>query len=1831
MAELGTGYISIIPDASKITPGIKKALGDASGELARAGESGGKSFGGKFTSAATGLLKKGGIAAGAAGGAAVAAGITKGLGRLNSIEQAEAKLKGLGNSTAQVGSIMENALASVNGTAFGLEEAATTAGSLVAAGIKPGQELEGVLTTVADTATIAGRSMSDMGLIFGSVAAKGKLQGDDMLQLLAGGIPVLQLLADETGKTSAEISDMVSNGEVDFALFERAMKRGMGGAALEAGNTVQGAFKNMGAAAGRLGATIAGPFFTQAAGGFSGVTKALDEMNERAKPVMEEFAGWMTGEGIPAVKEFAASAVESFRSLAASDGVQSALEGTSLAFDQLVSAGRALAPALGQIGVSLAQASAAVGIGTWQLFNAALTTAGSVAQSLAGPLQTVADLMQDHPGMVTAAVAAWAGFKTIPALLGKAASGIAGITGAAKSMKGTEKPAEAMALAFAPITSRAKSAAASVQSFGTSMKVQKGIAADMGVKLSTVDAAMGAMGGTSSKAAQGMSSAYAKASSSLKVFAMQQQLASAAAQNMAQSGKGVMTSADAIARSMGHSATAAVSNFAGTIKGTGAAAMSGFKSAGKGVIDMLGGPWGAAMAGAGAAMMLYSDAQNRATQFTEAGEKIAALSTDTYKEMFEVMASGGDAVDVMAGKISTLTDSLETQGKSNDGFLAGVQRWGTGLAAALNPGNWGAAIEQLNFDNAADSAEAAADAIDSLGLSDRQLAEAVNGSQAGYDAMRQKLVEMGDGGKAAALHLDSLREASLNAQQKLDEMGPAASTASEAMKEIADSSDDASAKVGKVRRALMELNGVELSATEAQAALTEAISSAAGGMDQFAGATVKANGNIDTTTDSGVALFNSMMELGDAMSTAVASGNDVNQVFHQSSGQLEAMRQSAGLSEQEWNKLLETMRMTPEGLSIDAKIANGDAVLGELEVIRGQVNDLQGGGPYEATISVNDAETKQKLEQAGWDLSNYDEKTGTATLSLEDDGAKALYNWWMNTGFMDIDMSNPTAVANLDDTGLRVTAGFAQLQLETLDLARPTPLANMDTSQLDAKAIEVFNQVGLLDGMNPTPDANLDISQLNVMQQKALALVFDLSAKSPTPVASLDTSGLDNGAGASKEKVDDLDKSKANPKVDLDPKPVQDGARQAQDAINNIQGRNITVTFTAAYGGDWDKADRNSTGRWTGGLWNGPAYASGGQHAGYRLPKTGPGTGERDGFMAFDRNNVPAARLDAGEWIINRRNSEKYDRELAQINAGTFPKLPGYADGGRHGAVKHADEIIEFAKGIDGKPYVRGGVNWGDCSGAMSAIARFAVGLEPFAGRFATASERSALLDMGFTLGKGSRGDLRFGWHNKYGDGHTSGTLPNEVNVEMGGSGGGGRYSGGAVGAWDSDYDEFAYIQVPTHYQSNLTGMPDTAGFTVGGDGDTSIPSGRGASSAKDKEKTPTSWSEVAGIAGKSFASGMVGDLLQVLGIPDTPPALAAYAQLQDAAGEEGESDVAKTADDLAAAKKSLDLAEEDLRIAKMKKDEVDSNEKSTESQRASADQRVAKAQKKVDDLNAKISTLESESGVSGFTVDTSEDEDGPSASVSYDPSKGAEQWRPVVLDALKRVGGSQTDADRTVTQIGYESGGNPQALGPDSSEGKPTGLLQTKPGTFEAFRDKSLGGITDPLANIVAALNYVAKQYGGPSNVWPTRAGYATGGQVNGPGGRRADRIPAWLSDMEHVVNAGDAIANRDLLGAINAGFPGQQVMEGLWAANRELSIASEVGDAGYSYLTALMNEGRARLNSSMASEAGLASRSDGGQTVVNNQFIAANPEEMHRLYRREAGKRSRGKVGAR
>ncbi|MEJ6548769.1 tape measure protein [Corynebacterium sp. USCH3] len=276
--------------ASKSGTGLKVSSQPAA-ELGRADNAAGKLVDsiGKVTSGAlTKTIKWGAItsATAAIGGMGVA--LTKGFSRLNDIDQAEAKLTGLGHSTANVSAIMDDALASVKGTAFGMGDAATIAASAVAAGIEPGEALQRTLKLTGDAATIAGTELGEMGSIINKVATSDMMQMDVANQLMDAGIPILQLVAKEMGVTADEARKMASDGEVSFETFQNALEEGMGGAALAAGDTFQGAMNNAGAAVGRLGEKILQPAFDAAPGVIGNITDSIDELGDRAGPMAEK-------------------------------------------------------------------------------------------------------------------------------------------------------------------------------------------------------------------------------------------------------------------------------------------------------------------------------------------------------------------------------------------------------------------------------------------------------------------------------------------------------------------------------------------------------------------------------------------------------------------------------------------------------------------------------------------------------------------------------------------------------------------------------------------------------------------------------------------------------------------------------------------------------------------------------------------------------------------------------------------------------------------------------------------------------------------------------------------------------------------------------------------------------------------------------------------------------------------------------------------------------------------------------------------------------------------------------------------------------------------------------------------------------------------------------------------------------------------------------------------------------------------------------------------------------------------------------------------------------
>lgn len=295
MANVGYATLTIIPSAKGFA---KKLRGETGGALSAAGKSGGVGFGGAFVGATAAKFAKGfggpvGIITSILGGLALKGGFSRALG----IEDAQAKLRGLGHDSKSIEKIMESALGSVKGTAFGLDTAATTAAGAVAAGIKPGKELTDYLRLTADAATIAGVSMGEMGSILNKTTTSGRAYTQELNQLADRGIPIFQWLADEYGVNATELRKMVAAGKVDSETFRKVIEENIGGAALASGETTRGAWANTKAAFSRFGAEIATRVLPLIRTGLVGLTGVIDSATNAFGGLLDGLGGMGAGAG----------------------------------------------------------------------------------------------------------------------------------------------------------------------------------------------------------------------------------------------------------------------------------------------------------------------------------------------------------------------------------------------------------------------------------------------------------------------------------------------------------------------------------------------------------------------------------------------------------------------------------------------------------------------------------------------------------------------------------------------------------------------------------------------------------------------------------------------------------------------------------------------------------------------------------------------------------------------------------------------------------------------------------------------------------------------------------------------------------------------------------------------------------------------------------------------------------------------------------------------------------------------------------------------------------------------------------------------------------------------------------------------------------------------------------------------------------------------------------------------------------------------------------------------------------------------------------------------
>lgn len=289
-------------DAGDSAKNFRDLVREMGQELDETGEKA-SGFGDKVVSG-LGTIGKGALlGVGAKIGTTVMSGVgtafSKGFGRLQSLEDAEASLQGLGRSSEDIDNIMDSVSQSVTGTAFGLDEAAKSAATFSTLGVKSGEEMDRVMSLLADTTAQSGAELSEISPIMNKIVAAGGLNIETYDQLNERATGVGEALSKHLGIPIEEVRDNLA--DVDFETFATAMEANIGGAAKKSGETFGNAFGNMQAALGRLGEKFLAPAFEMGPAVFGAIGGAFDKLGEELEPVIEQVTEYLT----PIMEDFA--------------------------------------------------------------------------------------------------------------------------------------------------------------------------------------------------------------------------------------------------------------------------------------------------------------------------------------------------------------------------------------------------------------------------------------------------------------------------------------------------------------------------------------------------------------------------------------------------------------------------------------------------------------------------------------------------------------------------------------------------------------------------------------------------------------------------------------------------------------------------------------------------------------------------------------------------------------------------------------------------------------------------------------------------------------------------------------------------------------------------------------------------------------------------------------------------------------------------------------------------------------------------------------------------------------------------------------------------------------------------------------------------------------------------------------------------------------------------------------------------------------------------------------------------------------------------------------
>ncbi|OZF25194.1 phage tail tape measure protein, partial [Rhodococcus sp. 14-2496-1d] len=420
---------------------------------------------------------------------------------------------------------------------------------------------------------------------------------------------------------------------------------------------------------------------------------------------------------------------------------------------------------------------------------------------------------------------------------------------------------------------------------------------------------------------------------------------------------------------------ARAAQFGGVIGGSAVAGLRGMTSAAKGAIGVLGGPWMvgimAATFAVGKITAEYAalDAQQEAID--QSSSDVAAAQRDVAKAFQE---SQGAVSDNVLGAVGMQIDSVRE--KANTLAENGPGAFGIFAAAGSDIKGWFSGVAEAGTDamraqeDLAEQGAKTESGFRNLGKTTEEVAAALSGSDAEYNAVANSLRGIEDGGSEALAVLEPLREEFVKARETAKNTSPGFFDLRDAVKVLSDESSSATDRINAMKTALDVLSGKPIPLSDALQTYNDQVRSTAEATKDVWDAAqgwgaelIGQGGAVNTASSNGSRLRDSLLAIKDATITAAEAGADMGPIWASNDAQLQQLSISTGVAVQDLQRMIEAEGLIPKNIELLASLRGADTVEQQIAILSGLLGAV--GQPVDIPIDALTEDAKNKIREVG--------------------------------------------------------------------------------------------------------------------------------------------------------------------------------------------------------------------------------------------------------------------------------------------------------------------------------------------------------------------------------------------------------------------------------------------------------------------------------------------------------------------------------------------------------------------------------------------------------------------------------------------------------------------------------------------------------------------------------------------------------------------------------------------------------------------------------------------------------------------------------------------------